>query len=126
MPPHVRLFPDRALAHFIAAGDQVDQRAEERDEEQDGDPAGLAPSRHLVIAKEVADDDDQDPEVEDQKEELEDGEQPLSERVVGERKFRTSLPWLAERAGGSLSPRWSQIKLAPSAAIGVGRVAAGP
>src|SRR6478609_8381203 len=40
---------DRAVAHTAAAGDQVDQGGQERDEDEEQDPGGLRPSGKLVV-----------------------------------------------------------------------------
>jgi len=91
VPSHVGLLPDCALSHALTARDQVDQHPEEGHQEEDDDPAGLGPSRQLVVAEQIADDRDQDPEVEDEQKDLDDGEQRVSENsAIG---IRSSL-WI--------------------------------
>jgi hypothetical protein len=57
-----------ALGHAVASGDQVDQRGEERHEDQEDDPHRLPPAAELVIAEQVSDDREQCHEVRDEHE----------------------------------------------------------
>src|SRR5205823_5572453 len=84
VPLHVSLLADGSLAHSLAARDQVDEHADERDEEEDEDPPRLAQSRHLVVAEEIADDRDQDPEIDDEEENLDDRKECVTEGEVAE------------------------------------------
>src|ERR1700736_7023871 len=45
--------PCRPLMHLAAAGDQVDQNAEERDDHHEQDPQGLGPARQIMTGEEV-------------------------------------------------------------------------
>src|SRR5512132_3688383 len=55
LAPHI-LGP--ALRHPVAVCDQVDERAEERQDDQEGCPGGLAPTGQVVAAKDVGQDQD--------------------------------------------------------------------
>src|SRR4051812_1052231 len=81
---------DRAVAHPIAANDQVEKHPEERQEDQEEHPDGLRHPRQLVVAKEVLDDRDKNPDPGEEQEELEDEEQSFAEADVCEQHRHTS------------------------------------
>src|SRR4051794_17319389 len=81
---------DRAVAHPVAADDQVEQHPEERQEDQEEDPNGLRHPRQLVVAKEVPDNRDQNPDPGEEQKELEDEEQSFAEADVREQHGHTS------------------------------------
>ena len=86
----VGLVFDRAVAHPIAANDQVEQHPEERQEDQEEHPNCLCHPRQLVVAEEVAEDRDENPDPGEQEEELEDEEQSFAEADVCEQHRHAS------------------------------------
>jgi hypothetical protein len=79
---------DRAVTHATATGDQVDQRRQERDEDQEEHPGRLPPTGQLVVTEEVTDDRDQDPDPDHEEEDLEGNEEGFSNVDVGKRQGR--------------------------------------
>jgi hypothetical protein len=75
---------DRPVPHPAAAGDQVDQRGQERDEDQEQHPGGLRPAGEFVVAEEVGEDRDQDPDPDHEEEDLEGEEKRVTQTEVGE------------------------------------------
>ena len=49
------LLLEGAVGHALAAGDDVDQQAEERSEDQHDDPARLGPAAERLVAEEIDD-----------------------------------------------------------------------
>src|SRR3954462_2212470 len=80
----VGLVLDRALAHALAADDQVDQRGQERDDDEEEDPHRLPPAGDLVIPEQVDHDRDQDPDPDHEEEDLEDRKHGVAQAVIGE------------------------------------------
>ena len=76
---------DRPVAHAAAAGDQVDERGQERDEDEEQHPCRLGPTRELVVAEEVGEDRDQDPDPDHEEEDLEGDEKRFAEVDVCKR-----------------------------------------
>jgi hypothetical protein len=56
--------PRRPLLHRAAAGDQVDQHADERDEQHEQEPQGLGSAGQVMTAEDVDEHHDQDPDPE--------------------------------------------------------------
>src|SRR5690349_24016387 len=69
------------LLHRAAAGDQVDQDADQRDEQHEQEPQGLRPAGQVMAAEDVDEDVDQDPDPEHPEEDLEDRPECPEQRV---------------------------------------------
>src|SRR5262245_59490653 len=65
LPPLILLRP---LLHRAAAGDQVDEHADERDEQHEQEPQRLRPAGQVMAAEDVDEDPDQDPDPDDPQE----------------------------------------------------------
>src|SRR3954452_14487003 len=81
---------DRAVAHPVAANDQVEQHPKERQEDQEEHPNGLCDPRQLMVAKEVPDNRDQNPDPGEEQKELEDEEESFAKADVCEQQRHTS------------------------------------
>src|SRR3546814_20191261 len=70
--PDTPLFRSRRLegprCHSVTANEQVDERGEQRNEEQEDDPDCLHPAGGLVIAEQVGDDREEQDQVRDERE----------------------------------------------------------
>src|SRR5690348_10748557 len=67
--------------HLAAAGDQVDQDADQRDEQHEQEPQRLGPAGQVMAAEDVDEDVDQDPDPEHPEEDLEDRPECPEQRV---------------------------------------------
>ena len=74
-PLHVFL----VLVRHLRPGDQVDDRAEERDDEDQDHPSGLGPSGEVPPAEDVREHGDEDPDRHEPEEEDEHGPQDVPE-----------------------------------------------
>src|SRR3954469_4097072 len=81
---------DRAVAHPVTTDDQIEEDPEERQEDQEENPNGLRHTRQLVVAKEVSNDRNQNPDPGEEQEELEDKEQSFAKADVCEQHGHTS------------------------------------
>src|ERR1700754_2512477 len=90
---------DRAVAHPVAANDQIDQHPKERQEDQEEHPNGLRHTRQLMVAKEVPDYRNQNPDPGEEQKELEDEEQSFTKADVCEQHGHTSR-------SGQLTVNW--------------------
>ena len=73
--------------------DQVDQRAEERQDDEEDHPCGLAPAGDVAPAKEVGEDDDEDPDPRNPREEQDHGPEDVEERIIGGYKEHRETPF---------------------------------
>src|SRR3954469_8427156 len=70
------------LLRHLWSRDDVDQRAEERKDEQQNDPAGLRSTAEIIAAKDVAEQRDEQPDGRDPREEHDHGPQHAAERPL--------------------------------------------
>ena len=81
----------RTLVHLPASGDQIDEDAEERQDDDEDDPECLGPTSKVVTAEDVREHDDEQPEPDDEEEETQHRAEEVGERV-GVREHRSILP----------------------------------
>src|SRR5215467_5156516 len=95
----------RPLMHTAAAGDQVHQDTDQRDEQHEQEPQRLAPAGQVLAAEDVDEHGDQDPEPDHEQEDLQDRPEHPEQRVgVGTRSEQHGVSLtcnrLASAAGG--------------------------
>src|SRR5271165_4172839 len=98
------------LVHRAAAGDQVDQDADQRDEQHEDEPQRLRATRQVVAAEDVDEDVDQDPDPDHPQEDLEDRPEGSEQRIG----VRTSEGHI-DSSGTMVHTwsRWSHMRAAP-------------
>jgi hypothetical protein len=69
------------LLHRAAAGDQVDQHANERDEQHEQEPQGLGPARQVMASEDVKKHHDQDPDPDHPQKELKHRPENVQQRI---------------------------------------------
>jgi hypothetical protein len=79
----------RPLVHRAAAGDQVDQHADERDEQHEQEPSGLGPAGQVMTAEDVDKHHDQDPDPDHPQKENEHRPEKVQQRIgrIGQYHF---------------------------------------
>ncbi len=96
----------RVLGHLVAAGDEVDEHAEVRDDDDEDHPQRLGPAGEVVAAEDVAEDDDQDVDPDEEQEEPEHRPEHLAGAPFGGDDGHGHAPRVRGRAtSGGQRPR---------------------
>src|SRR3954469_4607019 len=82
-----------ALGHPLALGDEVDEHAQERQDDHERRPAGLAPAGHVMAAEQVREYRDQRPDPDHECEKDEHRPNDVQQRIVGPENHLRLLDW---------------------------------